>query len=94
MQVLSDKVRPAQLLIYEHEYDQDYYGQNSRPADSIRCESGGGHYQYCRHPVRGYDVEIQRQLSHKQCRFGGSWGYDRSGIWVDRGCRAVFAIYR
>jgi hypothetical protein len=24
---------------------------------------------------------------------GENWGWDRGGIWVKKGCRAVFSIY-
>jgi hypothetical protein len=26
------------------------------------------------------------------CRLGDTWGYDRNGIWVDRGCAADFRV--
>jgi hypothetical protein len=31
-------------------------------------------------------------LSRSACIDGDSWGYDDRGIWVDRGCRAEFAL--
>jgi hypothetical protein len=37
-------------------------------------------------------VELYRQLSEARCRYGSSWGYDRKGIWVDKGCRGEFVI--
>jgi len=33
-----------------------------------------------------------KQNSDSPCQQGYSWGYDREGIWVDRGCRADFAV--
>jgi hypothetical protein len=39
-------------------------------------------------------VRIIRQRSDSDCIYGRTWGYDRSGIWVDRGCRADFEIGR
>lgn len=36
-------------------------------------------------------VRLVRQLSDKPCREGRSWGYDKGGIWVDDGCRAIFS---
>jgi hypothetical protein len=64
------------------------------PDQIIRCESGGDRRAVC--PVRiGRDrVEIHRKLSKSSCRFKYSWGYDRRGIWVDKGCRADFAVLR
>jgi DUF3011 family protein len=39
-----------------------------------------------------YGVRIVRQRSESPCIYGRTWGYDDHGIWVDRGCRADFAI--
>ncbi len=36
-------------------------------------------------------VTMQRKLSQSACQRGADWGVDRDGIWVDKGCRAVFA---
>jgi hypothetical protein len=60
-----------------------------RRADTTRCESNDGHYQRC--PVRWRDAKVVRQESKANCVRGQSWGVDRQGLWVDRGCRAVFA---
>lgn len=37
-------------------------------------------------------VLIVRQRSEADCIYGRTWGYDRQGIWVDRGCRADFEV--
>ena len=37
-------------------------------------------------------VRIIRQRSDSDCIYNRTWGYDRSRIWVDRGCRADFEI--
>ncbi|MCB1590165.1 MAG: DUF3011 domain-containing protein, partial [Xanthomonadales bacterium] len=42
--------------------------------------------------LRHARVDIQRQLSRTECRYGRNWGWDSRGIWVDGGCRAVFSI--
>lgn len=39
-------------------------------------------------------VYLVKQLSSAPCVEGRSWGYDRSKIWVDDGCRADFEVYR
>ena len=57
----------------------------------ITCESTHNRYQYCRIDTRG-GVQLQRQLSNAACRKNQTWGYDRGGIWVDRGCRAEFRV--
>jgi len=59
---------------------------------AITCKSE--HYRYNRCPVyqgRGR-VRLSRQLSDASCVRGSSWGVDREGIWVDRGCAAEFTI--
>ena len=60
-------------------------------ARTIRCESGGSRYTYC--PVETYgNVTLRNELSRYSCQYGRGWGYDRHGVWVDRGCRAEFAV--
>lgn len=64
-------------------------------ADSrlITCSSRDSQYTYCR--VHTEDrVRLSHQLSSSECIEGDTWGYDRHGIWVDKGCRAEFAIGR
>ena len=57
----------------------------------VTCESIHNRYQFCRVNTRG-GVQLHRQLSSAACRKDQTWGYDRDGIWVDRGCRAEFRI--
>jgi hypothetical protein len=59
----------------------------------ISCSSDDMHRHYCPADTRG-GVQLVRQRSESSCRQGRSWGYDRSGIWVDHGCRADFQINR
>jgi hypothetical protein len=54
----------------------------------ITCESNNGARRYCGRV--GNDVTLQQQLSQSPCVRGQSWGVDGQGLWVDRGCRAVF----
>lgn len=61
-------------------------------ADStVRCESSGYRYAHCPVDTNGR-VTIERQLSSTTCREGDNWGYDRSGIWVNKGCGAEFRV--
>ena len=55
----------------------------------ITCESTFNRYNYCRVDTDN-KVKLVRELSRKDCNEGSSWGYDKRGIWVDRGCRAEF----
>jgi len=59
----------------------------------VRCSSDDGRRNYCAADTRG-GVRLTRQISGSPCREGQTWGYDRNGIWVDRGCRAEFAVGR
>lgn len=69
--------------------DDDHYGNTN--AQLIRCESNDGRGRRCDAPVyRG--VALVRQLSRSTCSEGHSWGWDRRGVWVDRGCRAEFSV--
>ena len=61
------------------------YGQ------TVRCESRNNRHRRCDVQVRG-GVELVRQLSDRRCVRGQNWGWDRSGIWVDGGCRAEFRV--
>jgi hypothetical protein len=61
----------------------------------VRCESHGGNYQRC--PIdlgRDASVRLVNKLSGADCRQGSSWGWQRDGIWVNRGCRADFLVER
>jgi hypothetical protein len=58
-------------------------------AETIRCESRDNRETFCgANTSRG--VELVQQLSSRGCYQGETWGYDRRGIWVSGGCRAVF----
>lgn len=59
----------------------------------MSCFSDTGRRTVCGANTRG-GVRIVRQLSQVPCDYGYTWGYDRRGIWVDRGCRAEFEVRR
>ncbi len=59
---------------------------------TVTCESHDLHYHQCRAPNNGR-VRLVEQLSKATCIQGSSWGYDKRGIWVDRGCRARFVVH-
>jgi Protein of unknown function (DUF3011)/Ricin-type beta-trefoil lectin domain-like len=64
-----------------------------RPEAAIRCSSDDGRRRYCETDT-GRGVRLVKQISGSVCEEGRTWGFDRRGIWVDRGCRADFAILR
>ena len=68
-------------------------GGNEDHGRTVTCESPGG-YRRCSARTKGQPVRLDRRLSQAECTQGRSWGYDENGIWVDRGCRAVFQIGR
>ena len=62
----------------------------------ITCSSNNGDRNYCSLP-RGVDpdsVNMSRQISGSPCIPNRTWGVDRRGLWVDRGCRAEFRVNR
>src|SRR5579863_4373068 len=58
---------------------------------TFSCESTSGQRQYCPSDVSN-GVRMVRQLGDTSCVEGYNWGRDEHGVWVDRGCRAEFAI--
>lgn len=58
---------------------------------TVRCESSNHGQRRCNLPVQ-HTVTLVRQLSSASCVRGRTWGWDRNGVWVDRGCRAEFAV--
>jgi len=56
----------------------------------VTCESKSEMRRECGVSVER-KVTLVRQLSNAACEEGRSWGWDRTGIWVDKGCRAEFS---
>lgn len=63
------------------------------PMNVITCSSNNGRRNFCPVDTRG-GVRMVNQRSGSPCIQGSTWGYDRRGVWVDRGCRADFALGR
>ena len=63
----------------------------NRPVQTVYCESGDMKRHWCSEGI-GRNVRLLRQRSEARCLQGRTWGVDRSGIWVDRGCRADFEV--
>ncbi len=78
----------AQFVTGQGNYGNDGYGGGY--GRTIRCDSNDNRTKRCAMDTRG-GVQLIRQVSKTQCRQGYNWGYDRSGVWVSRGCRAEFA---
>lgn len=61
----------------------------------LQCESSDKRYQFCQVDVGGRGrVRLLRQLSGSPCEEGYSWGWNRAGVWVNRGCRGLFSVDR
>ena len=59
------------------------------------CQSRDRRYNFCSVDTgRGSEVRIERQTSETACIQGRTWGWNRAGVWVDRGCSAVFVVQR
>lgn len=62
-------------------------------APRITCSSNDGNRNWC--DIGGSrDVRLVRQISGSACIRDNTWGVDRRGLWVDRGCRAEFVVGR
>ena len=63
----------------------------ARAQRSINCGSERGRYRFC--PARTHgSARISKQFSSAPCILGQTWGFDDRGVWVDRGCRALFVL--
>lgn len=61
----------------------------------VSCGSPQYKYYFCQVDVgaRGH-VRLRRQNSSAACIEGRTWGWNRAGIWVDKGCGALFMVTR
>jgi Protein of unknown function (DUF3011) len=57
----------------------------------VNCSSNNGRRNWCDIGGRR-DVRMARQISGSACVQNDTWGVDRRGLWVDRGCRADFNV--
>jgi hypothetical protein len=76
-------------------YDNRRYANSGygRGPQVVRCESHDERQRFCRVPGGLREAQIARRLSDTRCQLNYNWGYQRDGIWVDRGCRAEFRVY-
>ena len=58
---------------------------------TVSCNSNDEKRHYCDADTR-IGVRLLKQNSGSPCEQNRTWGYDRRGIWVDRGCRADFEV--
>jgi peptide methionine sulfoxide reductase MsrB len=61
----------------------------------LTCGSAEFRYRMCQVDVgTAGRVRIERQMSTAACIEGRTWGFNRAGVWVDRGCSATFVVSR
>lgn len=69
----------------------DYPGYGPQ---TVSCGSPQHRLLRCGVPEYWRGVRLVQQTSHAACVEGRSWGFDRAGIWVDKGCGAQFLVTR
>ena len=79
------------LLLLSPARLQAQSGMLNKNGPQMTCASDDGRRHYC--PVNtSRGVRLVNQRSKTACVQGSTWGYDRKGVWVDRGCRADFFV--
>ena len=74
------------------EYEVSSEPETNQPSERrITCESDSGQRAECRIPFKAH-VQLVMVISRAPCRQGESWGVTDNAIWVDKGCRAEFAV--
>jgi hypothetical protein len=58
----------------------------------LTCSSLDGQRAFCEADARE-GARLIRDLGGARCQEGVTWGYSDRGVWVDRGCRAEFAVF-
>lgn len=58
---------------------------------AIVCSSTKGKYRECKLPFQAQAIVTQR-ISKASCIEGSSWGQRQGVVWVNKGCRARFAV--
>jgi hypothetical protein len=58
----------------------------------VACESRDFRYAFCSVGPTIRRAWVQEQRSRSRCIEGETWGFQRNGVWVDKGCSALFAF--
>ncbi len=70
-----------------------YPGGGYPGRQQVNCSSRDFQTTRCPADTRG-GVTLVRQTSSSACVQGRTWGFDRGGIWVGRGCAGIFVAGR
>jgi Protein of unknown function (DUF3011) len=84
----------AEFVVREDQRGRGRRGDRYGGARIIHCASVNYGYTRCRVPNGTRSVRLVRRLSKSRCVHDSSWGEDRHGIWVDKGCEAEFEVER
>lgn len=92
---------PAGRRDRDRDRDRDEYAGGWHPGPdwdshfTVQCESQDQRNHFCAVDLGGGGrARIDQQLSQSPCIEGRTWGWNRAGVWVSEGCRAVFEIER
>ena len=77
---------------YDRDRNSDRFNRGGRNS-LITCSSDGNRRTYCDADTSN-GVRLVREHGNSSCRLGSTWGFDRRGIWVERGCRGDFQTGR
>lgn len=64
---------------------------SSASAKDITCKSNNYKYRHCKADTAS-GVRLKKVKSKAPCVKDQSWGWDRNGVWVDKGCEAEFEL--
>lgn len=90
--VWVDKGCQAEFVVGVAAHPADPRKEANPKSQRISCTSDDGRKNYCDVDTQGAQVRLVRQEGMQPCMEGSTWGYDRRGIWVDRGCRGDFLV--
>jgi len=82
---------PAALLLALTAGSKPVQADPGQEALRMSCASNDFHRHVCAADTSG-GVQMVHQKSEAKCIQNSTWGYDKNGIWVDRGCRAEFEV--
>jgi hypothetical protein len=83
---------PVSLSAQQYGAPDRYDAYQNQNQQTFSCQSVDGQRSFCRADVSRGPVQMTRQLGDVRCIENENWGRQPGGVWVDRGCRAEFAL--
>ena len=88
----DDRYHPDDRYAQDGRYSsRNDYGRSRN--NVVACSGNGNRRTYCEADTSG-GVRLLRESGNSSCQLGSTWGFDRRGIWVERGCRGEFQVGR